>query len=152
MKPNKTALITGGSGKLASVIALKFAEIGYHIALHYNSNQATALKIQQEIGDDKCKIYQYDFANLDGIEQFFSQIESDFAHHNIELLINASNLFEKSNLADVCHSYLQKIYNINLFAPFVLSQRFANYICKKSICKKSTQGGGQISSIFLIAT
>ena len=46
---NEMAFITGGSGGLGSVIALRLATTGAHIAISYGQNLSAAEKLREQI-------------------------------------------------------------------------------------------------------
>ena len=60
----KTALVTGGAVRIGSGMALKLAEMGYDIALHYNNSQKEADKAKKEIEKKgvECKLFKADFS------------------------------------------------------------------------------------------
>ena len=76
----KNALITGSSRGIGRGIALKLAEKGAHIAVHYYQNQEAAqatLKKIRELGSDGFLI-QADVCQPDEVRRIFQQVGSEF--------------------------------------------------------------------------
>src|SRR6267143_521819 len=76
----KHALITGSSRGIGRGIALKLAETGATIAIHYYQNEAAAketLRMIRERGADGA-IFQADVTKPDQIERLFKQVRSRF--------------------------------------------------------------------------
>src|SRR5437899_3527851 len=76
----KHALITGSSRGIGRGIALKLAEAGATIAVHYYQNEAAAeetLRLIKERGADGA-IFQADVTKPDQIERLFKEVRSRF--------------------------------------------------------------------------
>jgi enoyl-[acyl-carrier protein] reductase III len=81
----KHALITGGSRGIGRGIALKLAETGIHVAVHYYQNEAAAKSTLDEIrkcGSDGF-ILQGDIRKEDDIKRLFADVKSKFGKLDI---------------------------------------------------------------------
>src|SRR5436190_20013434 len=81
----KHALITGSSRGIGRGIALKLAEAGATIAVHYYQNQAAAketLRMIKERGADGA-IFQADVTKPEQIERLFKDVRSNFSSIDI---------------------------------------------------------------------
>src|SRR2546428_8488816 len=76
----KHALVTGTTGGIGRGIALKLAEKGAHVAVHYYQNEdaakATLAKIR-ECGSDGF-LFQADVGHPEGVSRIFKQVETEF--------------------------------------------------------------------------
>lgn len=83
----KHALITGSSRGIGRGIALKLAEHGVRIAVHYFQNESAAQDTLAEVrqrGSDGF-IFQADVLQLDHVAKMFSQVKSEFG--NLEIFV-----------------------------------------------------------------
>src|SRR5881392_4309982 len=81
----KHALITGSSRGIGRGIALKLAEAGATIAIHYYQNEAAAkdtLRLIRERGAEGA-IFQADVTKPDQIERLFKEVRSRFSSLDI---------------------------------------------------------------------
>jgi enoyl-[acyl-carrier protein] reductase III len=79
--PGKLALITGGSRGIGRGIALKLAEHGVKVAIHYYQNEAAAtdtLAHVRERGSDGC-IVQADVTRPEDVSRMFTQVQDAFS-------------------------------------------------------------------------
>lgn len=81
----KTALITGSSRGIGRGIALKLAEKGAKVAVHYFQNKAAAestLAAIRDLGSDGFPV-QADVCSTDEIKRMFQQVKSEFGKLDI---------------------------------------------------------------------
>lgn len=123
----KQALITGGAVRVGRALSLAMAENGYEVIIIYNSSENKAESLKEEIENRKQKayIYQCDISKIDNINKVFENIFEE--HKNIELLINNSSIFEKKDYLDTEEEFFDAHFDINLKAPFFITQKFAKY-------------------------
>jgi enoyl-[acyl-carrier protein] reductase III len=77
----KFALITGSSRGIGRGIALKLAEQGAHIAVHYFQNERAAkdtLAKIRELGSDGI-LLQADISKMDDVKRLFKEVKSQFS-------------------------------------------------------------------------
>lgn len=121
----KTAIITGGAKRVGKKIALSLAKKGFNIALHYNNSHEDAQNTRQQIIDlgVDCEIFCLDLRSLSEIDNFIEDVFSKLP--NCNLLINNASIFYKKSFLDTDLEHLKKNFDINFFAPFLLTQSFA---------------------------
>ena len=89
---NDKVLITGGSGGIGNALCNSFANAGYTVILHYNSNQERAESVLKKLpGTDHITI-KADLSDVDQISAMFKSIE------NIDVVINNAAVVEPHNL------------------------------------------------------
>ena len=124
---NKTILITGGARRLGRYFALNAAKAGANIILHHSHSPEDALQTAGEIekfGVD-CKIVNMDFSDPENTRV---EIKKIFQDQPIYGLVNNAAIFEPVKFSETTLLQWQQHININLTAPFLLSQIFAAHL------------------------
>jgi NAD(P)-dependent dehydrogenase (short-subunit alcohol dehydrogenase family) len=127
---NKTALITGSTGRLARAIVLSLAEAGSNCICLYNKNSAQAEKLQKDLKKLKVKslFIQTDLTDVESIEKTFAQIEKSSTP---QILINAAAIFDKKPLAQLDFDYIRKTFDANFTASMLITKKFVSLIRRK---------------------
>lgn len=122
---NKVALITGATRGIGKACAQKFFEDGYELILVYNKSQKEAEKIQEEFISKNgiVHLFQVDLSNLDELENFLKNINSNFK--KIDVLINNAGTSLQKLLIDTSTDEIDKIIKLNLNAPILLSREIS---------------------------
>jgi NAD(P)-dependent dehydrogenase (short-subunit alcohol dehydrogenase family) len=111
---HQTVLITGAARRLGREIALKIADAGADVIIHHGHSQSEAESTANEIRSKGRQAYII-AADLNDHQQAGELIHQANTLAPIDILINSAAIFEPV-----------KFQNINLTAPFLLSQMFAN--------------------------
>lgn len=121
---NKTILITGAARRIGRTLALCAARSGANIILHHNSSTEAAQSVAVEIKrlGVKCWIVQADFSKPESIQEIMREA---FNITPVFALVNNAAIFEPLKFKDTSLMNWQSHININLTAPFLLSQLFA---------------------------
>lgn len=125
----KTALITGGAIRVGRAITLALAEAGCDVFIHYGRSTQSAQQTQQEAIDKgvRAEIYSADLADADAVATIVETAVAHFGH--IDILINSAAIFPEEDTFEQSDAVLwEKLFAINLRAPFFLSQRFAQQL------------------------
>ena len=120
------ALITGGARRIGKHIALTLADLGYDIALHYNTSESQASSLADELKemDCRCELFQADLSKPSHVEHLIDGVRQSFPE--LSILVNNASIFEPASIADTTNDSLFKHLNTNLIAPFILTRDFAN--------------------------
>lgn len=119
----KTALVTGASGEIGSVIALSLAKNKMNLILQYNNNYEKAsqvLNICKQYNADTYLV-KADFSKIDSIDKLFNEIMLKRIHPNV--LINCAGIANYGLIQDISYEDWQKIININLMSTFFCTQK-----------------------------
>ncbi len=131
----KTAVITGGAIRIGRALTLALANEGCQIFIHYGRSADPAQETREEaraLGVE-AEIHQADLANDQEVKGIIPAAAKRFGH--VDILINNAAIFpETDSFRDTDTALWNKLFNINLRAPFSLSQAFARQL------PNSTQG------------
>lgn len=127
----KNVLITGAAVRLGKAMALAAANAGANVIIHYRTSEDEAIITQQEITARgvEAHILQADLNKLEKVPQI---IEKSLAFGPLFALVNNASLFENITIMDTDIDAWNQHMNINLTAPFLLSQTFANSIAENN--------------------
>lgn len=119
----KNILITGSARRIGRHLALAVAKEGGNIILHHAHSPVDAQNTSLEIEKQGVNVTIIEADLNDPIS--YTKILPDFIKsHNIFALVNSAAIFEPLSLGDVTLESWNRHLNINLTAPFFLSQAF----------------------------
>ncbi|MBI4376469.1 MAG: SDR family oxidoreductase [Elusimicrobia bacterium] len=136
----RVALITGAARRVGRAIAMALAEKGARIAVHYNRSRAEGQTLARELKDSfgvDCLAFGAELGKTAQVRALAAAVARRFG--NIDILINNASIYERTPLATATEKEWDRHLDVNLKAPFFLSQAVA------PIMKKS--GGGKIINI-----
>lgn len=120
----KTILITGAARRIGRHLAISLAKLGADIVIHYGHSLAEARTTANEISSLGKKSWLIQ-ADLNDPEQAAQIVTEAAKHTNLYALINNASRFDPVSFTGTSLSAWQDHMNINLTAPFLLSQAFA---------------------------
>ncbi len=125
-----TAIITGSTGQLGSGIVRALAAAGCNCVCHYHNNQEFAQKIVEQIRESSVKAIavQADLTCPEAVERLFAQA---MQLGTPQILINSAAVFNRSAIEDITFQEAQKVFNLNLTAPILVSQAFVKTVRDK---------------------
>jgi NAD(P)-dependent dehydrogenase (short-subunit alcohol dehydrogenase family) len=125
-----TAIITGASGHLGGATAKALAEAGCNCICHYNRNEHKTEQLVEQICKTGAKALavKADLNKPDEIENLFEESKE---LGTPQILINSAAIFSRQPLENVTFEEAQKILNLNLTAPILISKEFAKGISSK---------------------
>lgn len=123
---NKVALVTGSAHRVGKAIALALADEGVHIVVHYNNTNADI--VRDTVQDIKSKgvnaiAIQSDISKPEEIPGLMAQIKEHFG--KLDILVNSASVFPTRNFMDISVEEWDLAMNVNLRAPFLLTQQVA---------------------------
>jgi len=133
------AIVTGSSGRVGGAIALALAAAGCECICHYNRNKPKAQQLVgqiQKIGR-KTLAVEADFSRPEAIEELFEK-SADFGVPQI--LINSAAVFLRRSLAEITFEESQRIFNLNVTAPILVSRLLAEKVNRGFAGAKSVVG------------
>jgi len=127
---NKVALITGGTSGLGKMMALALAKAGAFVWIASSRDNAdeTLQEIKQQGSNGS--FVQVDVTSSDALEKIVSKILKE--SNSIDILVNAAGINLRTSAEELTLNEWQKTIDINLTAPFYLSQLVADTMKKNN--------------------
>ena len=131
---NKIALITGASRGLGKAVAVAFAEAGADMILVSRRKDAlnTVARKIEKLGRNS-SVFPFDLSQVKEIPDLFDRIHQSMGR--VDILVNMAGTIHREAAVDFPLSEWHHVIELNLTAPFVLSQCFAR------ACMASKQPG-----------
>jgi len=128
MQGHPNVLITGAAHRIGRAIAFDLASHGYGVAVHYLNSADKAEELVtaiHEVGGRAVAI-KADLANEDEVKAILPTATEVLGPMTV--LVNNASLFENDTIESVTRESWDTHMNVNLRAPFVLSQMFAEQV------------------------
>lgn len=118
-------LITGAAKRLGRAIALKLADEGYDVAIHYRSSKPDAESLAAEIKAKgrRAALVDGELSNENDVVTFVPRATT--ALGAVTALVNSASVFEDDRIETMTRASWDKHIETNLRAPLVLAQNFA---------------------------
>ncbi|MCL4274036.1 MAG: SDR family oxidoreductase [Anaerolineales bacterium] len=123
----KTILVTGAARRVGRLLALACGRAGANVIIHHGHSPAEAESVRDEIASfgPQAWVLTADFSNPKSASQL---IERASELSPLYGLVNSASIFEPLTVHDTSLDDWQRHMDINLTAPFLLSQTFAKHV------------------------
>lgn len=121
----KVVLITGSSSGIGASVAELLSK-DYEVILHYNKGKDRVNNLKEKITKETNSIplvVQCDLSKEEEIDKMLEEIYQKYP--KIDILINNAGIAIDTTFEDKTKENYKKILDINLIAPFLLSQKIA---------------------------
>ncbi|MEG3619864.1 SDR family oxidoreductase [Magnetovibrio sp. PR-2] len=127
-KDQPNVLITGAAHRIGRAIALDLAQHGFGVAVHYNASKDAAQELVKAIVADggRAVAVQAELADEEQVKTLIPAATD--ALGPLTVLVNNASLFENDTVEDCTRESWDQHMDVNLRAPFVLSQMFAEQL------------------------
>lgn len=124
---NKCVLVTGAARRVGRIFALACARAGADVVIHHGHSDEAAKSVQDEISGlgRQAWIFKADLNDSKQTRELIPQINASIPLYG---LVNSAAIFEPLSLEQTTADAWEKHIAINLTAPFLLSQAFANQV------------------------
>jgi NAD(P)-dependent dehydrogenase (short-subunit alcohol dehydrogenase family) len=126
---NKKVLVTGGGRRIGAAICRHLAQYGANIVVHCNSSGEEAASLCSELvgkGVQACSL-RADLMNAGSCRKLIEQAHT--ALNGLDVLVNNAAVFMPDTLATFKRETAWEQFQVNLFAPLMLTQAFAD-VCE----------------------
>ena len=116
------ALVTGAAKRIGRHIALRLAQRGWDIVVHYGQSAQEAAQVVAEIEQigRRALAVQADLGNVEQVKAIVPQALAMFGR--LDCVVNNASLFEADDVEDFSQACLDKHMHANLMAPIMLAQ------------------------------
>jgi len=126
---NKIAIVTGGSRGLGKDMALSIAKKGIDVILTYNTNEALALEVVNEIelmGVKAAALHlnMSDFNSLTGfVQNVSSLLAAHFNTNHVDFIVNNAGMGKTVPFAEVTEALFDDFLNVHFKGVYFLTQK-----------------------------
>ncbi|HEX8871208.1 MAG TPA: SDR family oxidoreductase [Candidatus Acidoferrum sp.] len=135
MTANKTlsgrvALVTGAAKRIGRVVALRLADEGADVVIHYHKSEAEAQEAVEEVKrrGRRAAAISADLGRTEDIRQLVAQSVS--ALGRLDILVNSAANFIETKFAETSEATWDASLDTNLKAPFFCSQAAAPHLAE----------------------
>ncbi len=138
---NKTVIITGGSKGVGKAAARLFAEAGANLMLVARSKKDLDAVAEELRSKTQVEIFAMDVSDKDACVDLFKKATFEFGR--VDILVNNAGYHSRGPVKDIDIGDLEKMVDVNLKAPIVLSRIALPYL--------KDAGGGAIINVGSLA-
>jgi len=131
----RVVLVTGAARRIGRGIALRLAEEGARVAIHYHRSEADARRTAEECGG--AALFRANLESVAEIGRMFAEVEERFGR--LDGLVNNAARFTRFDPLEITERDWDFIHSVNLKAVFFCCQSGARLMRKS--------GGGRIVNI-----
>lgn len=125
---DRVAVVTGGSGGIGHAVAVRLAQAGMAVAVHYAGNRDRAETVVDEIvaGGGRAMVVAADVADESEVAALFDQVEAAFG--GVDVVVNTAGIMLLSPLAELNLDDFDRMHRTNVRGTFVVSQQAARRV------------------------
>ncbi len=126
----RVALVTGAGKRLGRAVALRLANEGADVAVHYGKSEAEALEVVkaiQKLGR-RAAAFTAELTDVTAIQKLVQGVASRFAR--LDILVNCAANFLETKFGETNEATWDASMDTNLKAPFFCAQAAAPHLAK----------------------
>lgn len=135
MMKDKVVLVTGSAKRIGRGIALRLAEEGARVAIHYDRSEKDARRTAEECGG--APIFRANLESVAEIQRLFAEVDAHFGR--LDALVNNAARFTRFDPLDITEKDWDFIHSVNLKATF--------FCCQAAARLMKRAGAGRIVNI-----
>jgi 3-oxoacyl-[acyl-carrier protein] reductase len=133
MSDRSVALVTGASRGIGRAIALRLADMGFAVAVNYNSNQSAAAAVLEEImaAGGHGRVIQGDVGSPAGRARLVDELR-DWSGR-CDMLVNNAGIAprERRDVLETEEESYEQVMAVNLKGPYFLTQAIARWMIEQ---------------------
>lgn len=124
----RVALVTGAAKRLGRAVALRLADEGADVVVHYGKSANEAREVVSEIGKRgrRAASFSAELTSVPAIQKLFEDAVGHFGQ--LHILINSAANFLETKFGETTETIWDASLDTNLKAPFFCSQAAAPYL------------------------
>jgi pteridine reductase len=141
----KVALVTGAGKRLGRAVALRLAEEGMDVAVHYGSSAKEAAEVVGKIAEmgRTAVAVKADLRSVDEIRQLLQEVGNELG--KLDVLVNSAANFLPGSVISTTEEIWDASLDINVKAPFFLAQAAAPMLRRsKGVIVNFADTGGML--------
>ena len=121
-------MVTGGAKRLGRAVALRLADEGADVAVHYrkSANEAREVVAEIEKRGRRAASFSAELGSVEGIQGLFGEVAGVFG--GLDILVNSAANFLETKFGETTESQWDASLDTNLKGPFFCSQAAAPYL------------------------
>ncbi|MCM3293919.1 SDR family oxidoreductase [Paenibacillus sp. MER 180] len=125
----KVAVVTGASRGIGRAIAMRLAQEGALVAVHYGSREEQAVEVVQHIQQHGGTAFKVgaDVSRISGIAQLYETLDQKLrdytGDHRFDILVNNAGIGQIVTLEEATEESFDEVMNINVKGPFFVIQQ-----------------------------
>jgi NAD(P)-dependent dehydrogenase (short-subunit alcohol dehydrogenase family) len=126
----RVALVTGAGKRLGRVVALRLAQEGADVAIHFGNSAVEAAEAVSQIEKlgQRAVAFPAELTSVAAIRKLVADVASYFGH--LDILVNNAANFLETHFAETTENTWDASLDTNLKAPFFCSQAAAPHLAK----------------------
>jgi len=126
----RVALVTGAGKRLGRAVALRLANEGADVAVHYGKSEAEAREVVREIEKlgRRTAAFSAELTDVLAIQELVQSVASRFAR--LDILVNCAANFLETKFGETSEATWDASLSANLKAPFFCAQAAAPHLAK----------------------
>jgi 3-oxoacyl-[acyl-carrier protein] reductase len=120
---DRIAIVTGASGGIGHAVAVRLAQAGMAVAVHYSGNRDRAQAVADEIAaaGGRAVVVGADIADEGQVAALFDTVEAEFG--GVDVVVNTAGIMLLSPLNELSLDDFDRMHRTNVRGAFVVSQQ-----------------------------
>jgi NAD(P)-dependent dehydrogenase (short-subunit alcohol dehydrogenase family) len=126
----RVALVTGAGKRLGRVVALRLAEEGADVAVHYGKSKAEAGEVVREIEKlgRRAAAFSAELSDVSAVRGMIAEVAGHFG--GLDILVNSAANFLQTKFAETSEAIWDASLDANLKGPFFCTQAATPHLAK----------------------